>query len=147
MENRRELEETVIKKFKKSHAFKGISAADISNSVVRNILASISLKLYGEFRDEYIRETLEFFDWKCPYTGEPINDQARSFQIDHIVPQNKKDCGLNIRGNLVYSARRANELKNQLSAEDFLLIQNVGDDKRRKLEDFWEGTSLDVDTA
>ncbi len=143
MNERNTLEETIIKKFKKSHAFKGASPSDISNSVIRNILPQISEMLYGKFKEEFIIETLDYFDWKCPYTGRPIDEHLEDFEIDHIIPQNKKDCGLNIRGNLVCSDKRANSMKNGLRADDFLLIQNVKETKRKKLEKFWEGTSIE----
>lgn len=140
-----ELETRLIKKFKRSRAYRGASTADVANSTVRNILASLSVKMFGKFQDEYVKATLDYFNWECPYTGKKVDDHIENFQIDHIVPQNKDACGLNVLGNLVFCDKTANQKKNQLSAEDFLLVQNVDADKKKELDKYWDDLKIDED--
>ena len=112
-------------KIKLPKAAKGFEFGDVSNQAVRNILTGISREVYGKFTAVEMKKTLDYFGWKCPYTNEDLTDAIEKGQgdyaIDHIVPQNKEHCGLNVMGNLVYASKRANAKKGKKTAEEFLL--------------------------
>lgn len=130
----------MTKKNLKSKAAKGIAYGDVANTMVRNLLTLLSKKI-GEITEEQIKETIEFFDKKCPYTGKniPIKDLnnitdeeykklSEEFAMDHIIPQNRVDCGLNIYGNLVLVDKTANQKKRDKSVEDFIKNNNEVDE-------------------
>ena len=106
-------------------AARGFEFGDVSNQAVRNILTGISREAYGKFTAVEMKKTLDYFQWKCPYTGEDLTDAIQKGQgdyaIDHIVPQNRDYCGLNVLGNLVYVTKKANSKKGKKTAEEFLL--------------------------
>lgn len=86
-------------------------------------------------------ETLDFFGWKCPYTGKDLTGAIvkgeGDYAIDHIIPQNKEYCGLNVKGNLVYTDKEANKQKGKQTAEEFLLnnqgvLKGVSKEERMK---------------
>ncbi len=85
--------------------------ADVANSAVRNILTTISI-YKGELTLAQMDATNKFFNYECPYTGRDLsaaiaNKMAgipdSSIEIDHIIPQNRVYCGLNVYGNLVWA--------------------------------------------
>ena len=102
---------------------KGIAYGDVSNVSVRNVLTEISKKAFGGITEQEMHDTLEDFEWKCPYTGKDlknaIENRLGGYAIDHICPQNKKYCGLNIKGNLVFVDKEANNEKGDKSIEEF----------------------------
>ena len=88
-----------------------------------------------------------FFEKKCPYTGKdiPIKDLdnitdeeykklSEEFAMDHIIPQNRYDCGLNIYGNLVLVDKTANQKKRDKSVEDFIMKNNEVDELKNAPE-------------
>lgn len=103
----------------------GVAFGDTSNSAIRNILTEISKELYGSITNDQLHETMEFFHWKCPYTGEDlkplIENGLGGYAADHIYPQNQNWCGLNVQGNLVLVSAEANSAKRGLDVETFLL--------------------------
>ncbi len=101
---------------------KGIAFGDVSNAAIRNILTEISKRCYGGITEQELRDTVDYFDWKCPYTGEDLIQAIASgeYDTDHIVPQNKEWCGLNIKGNLVVVAKNVNSKKDDKTVEEFL---------------------------
>lgn len=114
-------------------AAKGYSSADAANSMVRNLLSLLSIQL-GGFSEDDIKEAITYFDFSCPYTGlkfpfqnfdeitdEVFKDFKAKFEIDHLIPQNKKQCGLNLPGNLVFVTKEANHSRGNSSFEDFIL--------------------------
>ena len=105
---------------------KGIAYGDVSNIAIRNILTEISKQLFDKIDEAYFEEMRKFFNNKCPYTGKDLNALEQNNQIatDHIVPQNKEYCGLNIPGNLILCDKIANQKKGCKTIEQFLL----GDD-------------------
>lgn len=134
----------------KTKAAKGINNGDVANAMVRNLLTLLSREI-GEISDEQLEETIKFFDGKCPYTGVPmgikdldhITDSEKKnikkeFQLDHIIPLNRKNCGLNLFGNLVFVTNEANSKKGSKSFEDFIMNNHEveglkdADDKTRK---------------
>lgn len=104
---------------------KGIAYGDVSNSSIRNILTEISKSIGGGMTEQEMYDTLDFFDWKCPYTGkdlrEAIENRRGGYATDHIYPQNKEWCGLNVKGNLVLVDKAANAKKGGNDVETFLL--------------------------
>ena len=104
---------------------KGIAFGDVSNNAVRNILTQISKELYDDFTVKDMEETMEYFDWCCPYTGVYLKNDYDAgngnYATDHIYPQNKIGCGLNVKGNLILVSKKANAKKASQSVEDFLL--------------------------
>ena len=119
---------------------KGIAFGDVSNYAVRNVLTEISRQLYGEFTQEQMEETMEHFGWCCPYTGKYLKDEydnkTGNYATDHIYPQNRVWCGLNVKGNLVLVDKQANNAKKDKSADDFLLydtdfLEDLDDDTRQ----------------
>lgn len=112
---------------------KGIAFGDVSNYAVRNVLTEISRQIYGDFTQEQMEETMEYFDWCCPYTGRYLKDEydnkTGNYATDHIYPQNRVWCGLNVKGNLVLVDKQANNAKRDQSIDDFLLYntEDLGD--------------------
>jgi hypothetical protein len=104
---------------------KGIAFGDVSNIAVRNILTQISKALYNDFTDEDMEKTMEYFDWCCPYTGDYLkadyDAKNGNYATDHIYPQNRIWCGLNVKGNLILVSKKANVKKASQSVKDFLL--------------------------
>ena len=123
----------------------GVAFGDTSNSAVRNILTQISKELYGKLREDMMEETLDFFDWRCPYTGvelKPLIDAGTGYAADHIYPQNREWCGLNVQGNLILVTKESNSAKKGLDVETFLLtdtkvltdIDKVGRSRKERLD-------------
>ena len=104
---------------------KGVAFGDVSNQSIRNILTEISKSIGGRFTEQEMYDTLDFFDWKCPYTGKDlrplIEGNLGGYATDHIYPQNKEWCGLNVKGNLIIVDRAANDKKHNKDVETFLL--------------------------
>ena len=89
-----------------SKAAKGVAFGDVSNAAIRNILTEISKIFYNDFTQADMEETMDkYFGWCCPYTGKYLKDEydkrTGNYATDHIYPQNKEWCGLNVKGNLV----------------------------------------------
>ena len=93
--------------------------ADVANIAVRNILTMLSI-YKGEITADEMDKTNNFFNYCCPYTGKDISKAIAnrlagipdsSIAIDHIIPQNRDFCGLNIYGNLVWTDSAANNRK------------------------------------
>ena len=112
-----------------SKAAKGIQTGDVANPAVRNILTMISVYL-GDITAQDVDETNKYFNFTCPYTGRDLTNEiltkmsggkAPNIVLDHIVPQNRIDCGLNVKGNLVWADKEANERKGDKSFEEFIL--------------------------
>lgn len=118
---------------------KGVAFGDVSNQAVRNILTEISKSLKGNFTEQEMEDTLDYFNWECPYTGRDLRNSIANkdgtYATDHIEPQNREGCGLNVKGNLIIVDKRANSAKRGLSIEKFM-----EDDS-----DFW--TKLGIDKA
>ena len=109
----------------------GIAFGDVSNASIRNILTEISKLLYGKFTIKQLKETLDYFDWKCPYTGKDLRNVIENgesgYATDHIYPQNKDFCGLNVKGNLVIVDSEANKKKHDTDFETFMRDRRFDD--------------------
>lgn len=119
---------------------KGVSFGDVSNQAVRNILTELSNKLYGGITEQEMYDTMENeFGWKCPYTGRDLKASVLAkdgtYVTDHIYPQNRFDCGLNVKGNLIIVDREANAAKGKMNVKTFMETDS----------DFW--TELGVDKS
>lgn len=118
----------------------GIAYGDVSNLAVRNILTEISKVVYGGITEQEMEDTMEFFGWKCPYTGrdlkESIESKDGSYATDHLCPQNRYWCGLNIKGNLVIVDSKANSAKGRLDIKTFLVTDS----------EFWDKLGVDKAT-
>ena len=98
----------------------GYEHGDAQNSAVRCFLNQFS-KNFDYFNDYYKNKTLEYFDYKCPYTGVLLT--SSNMVRDHIVPLNKKSCGLHLFGNVLLVDRTANSVKSSKSLEEYLRNQ------------------------
>lgn len=119
---------------------KGVAFGDVSNQAVRNVLTELSKRLYGGITETEMEDTMEFFNWECPYTGrnlkKSIMDSDGSCATDHIYPQNRDWCGLNVKGNLVIVDRKANSAKGGMDIETFMKTDS----------DFWSNLGIDLPT-
>lgn len=119
---------------------RGVAFGDVSNLAVRNILTELSKKLYDNITEQEMIDTMEYFDWKCPYTGrdlkKALEDNDKSCATDHIYPQNRKWCGLNVKGNLVIVDKDANSAKRDADVEEFMKTDSK----------FWNNLGIDLPT-
>lgn len=120
---------------------KGVAFGDVSNQAVRNILTELSKKLYGGITEQEMYDTMENeFDWKCPYTGRDLKASVMAkdgtYATDHIYPQNRIDCGLNVKGNLIIVDKKANAEKDKMNVKTFM----------EEDSDFWTNLGVDKST-
>lgn len=116
----------------KSKAARGIYSGDVANSSVRKFLREIGDSYSEKIDETYLQEALEFFKYKCPYTGKDLRKLSKDqIVIDHIVPINKDYCGLNVRGNLVLVDKTANNKKGGKSIEEYFGKYKVKDSKQK----------------
>lgn len=133
---------------------KGVAYGDVSNASIRNILTEISKRISGRLTEQEMYDTLEFFDWRCPYTGKDlkplIENGLGGYAADHVYPQNRIWCGLNVKGNLIIVDKIANQQKRDFDVETFLLedtsvitdIDEIGRTRQVRLEKIKEFQSL-----
>ncbi len=124
-----------------THASRGVAYGDTSNSSVRNILTELSRSLYGGITEQEMRDTVEIdFGWECPYTGRNLKksyeDADGTYDTDHIYPQNREWCGLNVKGNLVLVDKEANNAKKGMDIDAFMLTDS----------EFWTKRGIDKAT-
>ena len=79
---------------------------DAANAFVRVILSDAGTMLGGLTEDEW-RMTLEWFEGRCAYTGQTLDEMER----DHAIPMNRAQCGLHLYGNVVPATKEANRRK------------------------------------
>lgn len=126
-----------------THASRGVAYGDTSNSSIRNILTELSRSLYGGITEQEMRDTVEIdFAWECPYTGRNLKksyeDADGTYASDHIYPQNREWCGLNVKGNLILVDKEANNEKKGMDIDTFMLTDSkfwskLGIDKATRL--------------
>lgn len=114
-------------------AYKRTNPGDVANSFVRCMLCDLS-SCVGTFTDEEQKATLEFFDYKCPYTGEDIREEYEcgNCELDHLIPQNRASCGLHVYGNLVYTTPFVNRKKRDLPFDKFILEKTNGSPEEKQ---------------
>lgn len=120
---------------------KGVAFGDVSNQAVRNILTELSKALYGGITEQEMEDTMELeFGWKCPYTGRDLKASVLAkdgtYATDHIYPQNREGCGLNVKGNLIIVDKRANAEKDKKDIKTFMETDSA----------FWEELGIDKPT-
>ena len=80
------MEEKFTKKYfnqlKNRKSIKGHSESDVANSSIRKILSQLSKK-FPAVDEDYFKNCLEFFDYKCPYTDEKANEYYD--KIKHLI--------------------------------------------------------------
>ena len=79
----------------------------------------------GITKDQWL-ELMNFFDWKCAYSGETLSKNTRS--IDHIVPLNSN--GDNMIWNCVPMLRSLNSSKNTKDMEEWYKEQDFYNSSR-----------------
>ena len=119
---------------------KGVAFGDVSNLSVTNILPELSKAIYGGISEQEMEDTMEYFKWECPYTGrnlkKSIVDGDSSYAADHLYPQNRDWCGLNVKGNLVIVDKKANNAKGGMDVDTFMKTDS----------DFWDDLGIDLTT-
>ena len=78
--------------------------------------------LLGGFSPDDLNKTVEYFDYKCPYTGEAISVEwnAKKYVLDHLIPHNRESVGLYLFGNIIITTREITARKAVKSFEDFI---------------------------
>ncbi|MDE5898344.1 MAG: hypothetical protein K2H09_03650, partial [Treponemataceae bacterium] len=121
---------------------KRTNPGDAANIFVRCILSDVS-DMLGGFHEDDLNETVVFFNYKCPYTGESIAEifENKQWVLDHLIPHNREACGLNLYGNIIVTTRKVNSAKAAKSFEDFIRSYTEGtsiekEARIEKLKDF-----------
>jgi len=92
--------------------YRGNAIGNAQNLFIRNILSNLGNESFS--RSDW-QETLEYFDHKCAYCGEP-----KTLIMEHAIPINKTEMGEHKLGNLVPSCKDCNSSKHHANFEDFL---------------------------
>jgi|GEM_PF-2328842 hypothetical protein len=117
-------------------------AGDAANIFVRCILSDIS-DMLGGCSVEQIEQTIQYFDYKCPYTGQDIYTIAEGEKLafDHLIPHDKESCGLNLYGNIIATTDTVHIKKGAKDFKDFIKNDTDGSDEEKaqrikKIEQF-----------
>ena len=112
--------------------FKRINPGDAANIFVRCILSDVS-DLLGGFSADDLNKTAEYFDYKCPYTGEDVSVEwnAKKYVLDHLIPHNRESVGLHLYGNIIITTREINARKSSKSFEEFIRFGTKGTDEEK----------------
>ena len=112
---------------------KRTNPGDAANVFVRCMLSDIS-DLLGGFSKEDLDRTVDYFDYKCPYTGEDISVEYRTgkWALDHLIPHNRESVGLNLYGNIIVTTRTTNSAKAAKSYEDFIRYETKGTQEEKE---------------
>lgn len=112
---------------------KRTNPGDAANIFVRCMLSDISDILSG-FSNEELEKTVEYFDYKCPYTGEDISVEYKSkkWVLDHLIPHNRESIGLNLYGNIIVTTKETNAKKSAKSFEDFIRYETKGTEEEKE---------------
>jgi len=73
-------------------------------------------------------ECMEFFDWRCAYSGEYIGGKTNKRTLDHIIPLNNN--GEHEIWNLVPMLRNYNSSKHDKNMEEWYSLQEYYDENR-----------------
>ena len=112
--------------------FKRTNPGDAANIFVRCILSDVS-DLLGGFSADDLNKTAEYFDYKCPYTGEDVSVEwnAKKYILDHLIPHNRESVGLHLYGNIIITTREINARKSSKSFEEFIRFGTKGTDEEK----------------
>ena len=113
---------------------KRTNPGDAANIFVRCMLSDIS-DLLGGFSREDLERTVEYFDYKCPYTGEDISVEYSTgkWVLDHLIPHNRESLGLNLYGNIIVTTKNTNSAKSAKNFEDFIRYETQGSSEEKEL--------------
>ena len=123
-------------------SIKRTHSANAANIFIKNLLCDIS-EVLGGFSENDRKKTLRYFHNCCAYTGCKLSD--RTLTLDHLVPQNRVNCGLHLYGNIVPASSQANNRKGSKGFEEFILADTeilngtdlkVREDRIMKLKEF-----------
>ena len=89
---------------------------------------ALKSKAKGDFTELEFKETLEIFDYRCAYTGEPILEDLSNCHREHIVPLSKG--GDNGIWNIVPSLDWVNLSKNNSDMEEWYRQQPYFSEER-----------------
>lgn len=106
---------------------------DVANTFIRCLLSDAG-EILGGITDEQWSSTLEYFEYRCPYTGVAITDEYAV--KDHAIPINRDHCGLHLYGNVLPCTDEANRKKHRHHYSDFVTDRN----RLEKIESFLEYT-------
>ena len=95
----------------------GYEYGDAQNMAIRCFLNQFS-KNFNYFDKNYELKTLEYFNYKCPYTGVTLT--SANMVKDHVIPFNKDCCGLHVYGNVLIVDRKANSDKSSKKLDEYL---------------------------
>lgn len=125
-----------------AQSIKRTNLGDVANIFVRCILSDIS-EILGGFSKKDLDKTVEYFKYKCPYTGEDVSVEYEtgSWVLDHLIPHNRESAGLNLYGNIIVTTRKTNSAKVAKNYENFIRYNTDGTDEEkeariRKIKDF-----------
>ena len=104
---------------------------DAANAFVR-VLLSDAGRLVGGLSDSQWKCTLEYFGYRCAYTGE-----EGKLVKEHAIPINRTHCGLHLFGNVVPATRKANNAKGK-DNKDYKEFLKGDEDRLRRIEEFME---------
>ena len=112
---------------------KRTNPGDAANIFVRCMLSDIS-DLLGGFSKEDLEKTVEYFDYKCPYTGEDISVKYKTGEwvLDHLIPHNRESVGLNLYGNIIVTTKETNAAKAANFLEDFIKFKTKGTEEEKE---------------
>lgn len=113
---------------------KRTNPGDAANIFVRCMLSDLS-DLLGGFSREDLERTVEYFDYKCPYTGEDISVEYETgkWVLDHLIPHNRESVGLNLYGNIIVTTKTTNAAKSAKNFEDFIRYETKGTAEEKEL--------------
>lgn len=112
---------------KRGSTVKRTNPGDVANIFVRCMLSDVSDFLGGFTQDDLLK-TVEYFDYKCPYTGEDITEifVSKKWSLDHLIPHNRFNCGLNLYGNIIVTTPKTNGKKSSKDFKKFILEETQG---------------------
>lgn len=109
-------------------SYKRTNPGDAANIFVRCMLCNIS-RIYGELTSADLQRTIEYFDGRCPYTGEALPEKP---DLDHLIPHNRTTCGLHMYGNVVPTSRETNNAKTNKNFEVFIRNETAGTEAEKE---------------
>ena len=112
---------------------KRTQSGDAANIFIRCMLSDISDMLGGCSAEE-IDQTVRYFDYKCPYTGQNIRSEYEEnrWSLDHLMPHNRESCGLNLYGNTMVTTSAVNTKKGSKDFKEFIKKHTDGTDEEKE---------------